>query len=72
MQDRSEENSVVERFIAHLQETGLISPQLDSRALAIACYSLASGLIVNVMMGMDKDEAKAIWIATLDQLIGVV
>jgi AcrR family transcriptional regulator len=60
---------VVERFIARQQERGLISGQLDPHVLAIACDALINGLFIDIMAGMDKEEAKKIWIATVTQLI---
>jgi len=60
---------VVERFIARQQKSGLISGQLDPHVLAITCNALINGLFMNIMAGMDKEEAKKIWIATVTQLI---
>jgi AcrR family transcriptional regulator len=71
IQDRTEDIRVVERFIAHQQETGLVSRQLDPRTLAVACDALANGLLMDVLMGMDKNEAKAVWIAAIEQLVRV-
>lgn len=71
MQDRFEDIRVIERFIAHQQETGLVSDRLDPRVLAVACDALANGLLMDVMMGMDADEAKAVWIAAVMRLVRV-
>jgi AcrR family transcriptional regulator len=70
-QDRIEDIRVVERFIARQQDEGVISRSLDPRTLAIACDALVNGLLMDIMMGMDKEEAKGIWIAMLEQLIRV-
>ena len=71
MQDRSEDIRVIEGFIAHQQETGLVSDRLDPRILAVSCDALANGLLMDVMMGMDADEAKAVWIAAVMQLVRI-
>ncbi len=70
-QDRFEDIRVIERFIAYQQGTGLVSDQLDPRVLAVACDALANGLLMDVMMGMDKDEAKDVWIAAVMRLVRV-
>jgi tetrahydromethanopterin S-methyltransferase subunit F len=67
-QDRIEDIRVVERFIARQQGTGLISAHLNSRVLAIACDALVNGLLIDIMAGLDKEEAKKIWIAAVTQL----
>jgi len=71
MQDRTEDLWVIERFIRRQQETGLVSRQHDPRVLALACDALANGLLTDVRMGMDKDEAKKVWIAAVKQLVRV-
>jgi len=70
-QDRIEDIRVVERFIARQQEEGLVSRTLDPRTLAIACDALMNGLLMDIMVGLDKEEAKGIWIAALERLIRV-
>jgi AcrR family transcriptional regulator len=67
-EDRIEDIRVIERFIASQQETGLVSSRLDPRVLAVACDALANGLLMDVMIGMDREEAKAVWIAAVEQL----
>ncbi len=67
-QDRKEDIWVIERFIRRQQETGLVSRNLDPRVLALACDALANGLLMDVLMGMDRDEAKAVWVAAVMQL----
>ncbi len=67
-EDRIEDIRVVERFIARQQESGLVSGQLDPRVLAIACDALMNGLLIDIMAGMDKEEAKKIWIAAVTHL----
>jgi AcrR family transcriptional regulator len=71
LQDRAEDIRVIEHFIARQQETGLVSQEHDPHVLAIASDALANGLLMDVMMGMDPDEAKKIWIAALEQLVRV-
>ncbi|PKL67700.1 MAG: hypothetical protein CVV30_12470 [Methanomicrobiales archaeon HGW-Methanomicrobiales-1] len=66
--DRTEDILVIERFIASQQETGFVSSRLEPRLLAVACDALANGLLMDVMMGMDREEAKAVWIAAVEQL----
>ena len=68
-QDRIEDIRVIEHFIARQQETGLVSRQVDPRVLALACDALANGLLMDVMIGMDTDEARAVWIAAVEQLV---
>jgi AcrR family transcriptional regulator len=67
-EDRIEDIRVVERFITRQQETGLVSGQLNPRILAIACDALMNGLLIDIMAGMDKEEAKKIWIAAVTRL----
>ena len=68
IQDRSQDIRVIEDFIARQQGTGLISRNHDPHVLAVACDALANGLLMDVMMGMDPDEAKAIWVAAISRL----
>ena len=67
-QDRIEDIRIVEQFISRQQGTGLISGKLDSRVLAIACDALVNGLLIDIMAGLDIEEAKKIWIAAVTQL----
>jgi AcrR family transcriptional regulator len=67
-EDRAEDIRVIERFIAYQQETGLVSREFNPRILAVACDALANGLLMDVMMGMDPDEAKRVWVAAVGQL----
>jgi AcrR family transcriptional regulator len=67
--DRIEDINIVERFIVRQQEAGLIHRKLDPRVLAITCDALINGLLIDIMAGLDKEEAKKIWIATVTQLI---
>lgn len=71
VEDRKEDIWVIERFIRRQQETGLVSKTLDPRVLALACDALANGLLMDVMMGMDKEEAKAVWVAAVMQVTRV-
>jgi AcrR family transcriptional regulator len=71
VQDRKEDIWVIERFIRRQQETGLVSRQLDPRVLALACDALANGLLMDVLMGMDREEARAVWVAAVMQLTRV-
>ena len=56
--DRMEDILVIEHFIIRQQETGLVSSRLDPRALAVACDAMVNGLLLDMVAGMDKDEAK--------------
>lgn len=67
--DRAEDLRVIERFIKGQQKRGLVSSTLNSRLLAVACDALINGLLNDVMMGMDKDEAKKTWLTAVAQLI---
>jgi hypothetical protein len=71
VQDRAEDLRVIERFIAGQQKTGLISENLNSRTLAITCDALINGLLIDIMMGMDREEAKRIWLNAVTQLVRV-
>lgn len=71
-QDRTEDIWVIERFIRRQQETGFISRKIDPRILALACDALANGLLMDVMRGMDRDEAKTVWVAAVEQLARAV
>jgi hypothetical protein len=68
MEDRAEDIRLIEKFIAHQQELGYVSKMHDPRKLAVACDALANGLLMDVMTGMDKDEAKAVWVAAIERL----
>ncbi|PKG33126.1 TetR/AcrR family transcriptional regulator [Methanoregula sp.] len=70
-EDRKEDIWVIERFIRRQQETGLVSKEHNPRVLALACDALANGLLMDVLMGMDKEEAKAVWVAAISQLTRV-
>jgi AcrR family transcriptional regulator len=67
-EDLREDVLVIERFITRQQKTGLVSSRLNPRELAIAFHAIISGLLLDIMAGMDKDEAKRIWIATVGAL----
>jgi AcrR family transcriptional regulator len=71
VQDRNEDIRVIEDFIARQQETGLVSRDHDPHVLAVASDALANGLLMDVMMGMDPEEAKDIWVAAIGQLARV-
>jgi AcrR family transcriptional regulator len=71
VQDRAEDLRVIERFIAGQQKTGLISENLNSRTLAITCDALINGLLIDIMMGMDREEAQRIWLNAVTQLVRV-
>jgi AcrR family transcriptional regulator len=68
-EDRAGDIRIIERFIASQQETGYISSRLNPRVLAIACDALVNGLLLDIMAGMDKDEAKRIWLETVTRLV---
>jgi AcrR family transcriptional regulator len=67
-QDRLEDIRVIERFIKKQQETGLVSAKIDARILALSCDALANGLLMDVMMGMDWQEAKSVWVSSVQKL----
>jgi AcrR family transcriptional regulator len=67
-QDMIAQIQVIEKFIAQQQKKGLVPDRLDPHVLAIACDALINGLFIDLMAGMDKDEAKMIWIETIAQL----
>ncbi|MFZ1127834.1 TetR/AcrR family transcriptional regulator [Methanoregula sp.] len=68
-QDRIEDLRIVQHFITRQQGEGLVSRTLDPRTLAIACDALINGLLMDIMMGLGKEEAKEIWLKALEQLI---
>ncbi len=68
-EDLREDVRVIELFIAHQQETGYVSSRLDARVLAVACHAMINGLLIDIMAGMDKEEAKKIWITTVEALV---
>ncbi|HUH79200.1 MAG TPA: TetR/AcrR family transcriptional regulator [Methanoregula sp.] len=69
VRDRKEDLRVIERFINGQQRRGLVSGSLDPRSLALACDALINGLLMDIMMGLDKEEAKKTWLAAVAQLI---
>ena len=68
-QDRIEDINIVESFIRRQQDGGVIPRKIDPRALAIAGDALLNGLLIDILAGLDKKEAKKIWIRTVMQLI---
>ena len=70
--DRAEDLRAIERFIASQQKRGLVSDRLDSRVLAVACDALINGLLMDMMMGMEIEEAKKTWLAAVSQLIRIL
>ncbi len=71
LEDRREDIRVIERFIAQQQETGLVSDRLNAHTLAIACDALVNGLLIDIMMGMDADVAKGVWMDAVMRLVRV-
>ena len=67
-QDRIEDINIVENFIRRQQVVGIISAKIDPRALAIAGDALLNGLLIDILAGLDKKEAKKIWIRAVMQL----
>ncbi len=70
-EDRYGDLAVIERFIEHQKERGLIHSSIDSRILAVACDALINGLMFDVMIGMDPAEAKRVWLDAVDDLLRV-
>lgn len=68
-EDLREDVRVIERFISHQQETGFVSTRLNARVLAVACHAMINGLLLDMIAGMDKKEAKQIWITTVEALL---
>jgi AcrR family transcriptional regulator len=68
-EDMREDMRVIERFISRQQETGFISSRHNAHLLTVACYTMINGLLLNIAIGMDKEEAKKIWIATVEALL---
>jgi AcrR family transcriptional regulator len=69
--DRAEDLRVIEQFIAGQQENGLVSDRLNARTLAVACDALINGLLMDIMMGMDMEEARGIWLDAVTRLVRV-
>ena len=67
--DLHEDVRVIERFIAGQQETGYVSSKLDARVLAVACHAMINGLLLDIIAGMDREEARKIWITTVEALL---
>jgi hypothetical protein len=70
-EDLREDVLVVERFIIRQQETGFVSSRSDPHVLAVACHAMVNGLLLDIMAGMDKKEAKKIWITMIEALTGI-
>jgi AcrR family transcriptional regulator len=60
---------VIERFISRQQETGFVSSRHNAHMLAVACHAMINGLLFDMSVGMDKSEAKKIWITTVEALL---
>ena len=69
--DRAEDLRVIEQFVAGQQENGLVSGRLNARTLAVACDALINGLLMDIMMGMDTEEARGIWLDAVTRLVRV-
>ncbi len=69
--DRAEDLRVIEQFVAGQQENGLVSGRLNARTLAVACDALIDGLLMDIMMGMDTEEARGIWLDAVTRLVRV-
>ena len=67
--DRAEDLRVIEQFVAGQQENGLVSDRLNARTLAVACDALINGLLMDIMMGMDTEEARGIWLDAVTRLV---
>jgi len=68
-QDRIEDINVVEHFFTRLQEAGRVSDRLNPRVLAATCDALMNGLLIDIIAGMDKEEAKKIWVTAVTRLV---
>ena len=71
VRDRAEDLRVIEQFIAGQQKRGMVSPNLDTRVLALACDALINGLLTDIKMGLDQEEAKKTWLVAVSQLIRI-
>jgi AcrR family transcriptional regulator len=70
-EDLREDVLVIEQFISRQQQTGFVSSGLDPHTLAVAFHSMVNGLLIDMMAGMDREEAKKIWITTVEALTGI-
>ena len=68
-EDLREDLRVIERFISRQQETGFVSSRLDAHVLAVASHAMISGLLLDIIAGIDKKEARKIWITTVEALL---
>ncbi|OPX64027.1 MULTISPECIES: TetR/AcrR family transcriptional regulator [unclassified Methanoregula] len=68
-EDRRGDILVIERFIARQQEKGLVPPRLDANTLALASHAIIGGLLLDMSTGLDRGEAKRIWITTVEALL---
>ncbi len=60
---------IISRFIDGLKEQGEISSEVDSTAVARVVVALRHGVIVSVLQGLEKAEAKKVWRDGLSSLI---
>lgn len=67
--DRAKDLRVITQFITDQQDQGFVPSSLDPRILAIACDALINGLLMDIMMGMDREEAKTTWLDVVAQII---
>lgn len=68
-EDRREDLLVIERFISRQQENAQIPSRLDPRTLALASHAIIGGLLLDMSTGLDREEAKRIWITTVESLL---
>ncbi len=68
-EDLREDVRVIEEFIAQRQQTGYVSSRSDPHVLAVACHAMINGLLLDMAAGMDRNEAKRIWVTTVEALL---
>ena len=56
-------------FIEEQRAKGRIRPEIEARSVAIRIFALFNGLMINVLLGVDKSEMKREWVRSLGQLI---
>lgn len=70
-EDRYGDLTVIGQFIEVQKAKRLIHSSIDSQILAVTCDALINGLMFDVMIGMDPEEAKKVWLGAVDDLLRV-
>lgn len=61
----------LQRFFEEQKKKGHIHPNIDEKDLSLACNALITGLMDNIVLGMDPAEGKRIWLSVFADLLRI-